>query len=143
MSNAEDWIRKAEQQNTTALKQAEAMREAVTTARGTARSADGTVSAVVAPGGALVSLELSDRSIDLGAQRLQAAIVETIHRASADAAAKLESAIRPIVGDRYDEAVKAAQSQMPTVPGTEPSRPSEPEDDDMSQEPLFGRRDSF
>jgi DNA-binding protein YbaB len=143
MSNAEDWIRQAEQQNATALKQAEAMREAVTNARGTARSADGSVTAIVAPGGALVSLDLSDRSVDLGAQRLQAAIVETIHRAGADAAAKLESAIRPIVGDRYDEAVKAAQSQMPTVPDAEPGRPSEPEDDDMSQEPLFGRRDSF
>ncbi|MGH3861071.1 YbaB/EbfC family nucleoid-associated protein [Actinokineospora sp.] len=142
--SAEDWFRQAEEQKNSALAQAEHLREIVATARGVARSGDGAVSAVVAPGGALVSLELSDRSVDLGARRLQSVIVETIHRASADAAAKLESAMRPIIGDRYEEAVKAAQSQIPDVPeaGTVP-KTVEPEDDDMSQDRLFGRRDSF
>ena len=38
--------------------------------------------------------------------------MDTIHRASADAAAQLEEAVRPIVGDRYDDALAAAQSEM-------------------------------
>ncbi len=117
---------------------AAAMREAVAGARGTARSADGSVTAVVAPGGALVSLELAERSVALGARQLQALIVDTIHQASADAAAVLAAEMRPLVGDQFDEAVRAAQSLSPEEPD-ELVRPAAApvEDEDVSDQSVY------
>ncbi len=134
MSSADEWLRGAEEQSERALEEAADLRTVVSTTRGSARSADGLVSAVVAPGGALVSLELDERVMTGTALQLQQSVVDTIRRASADAAAQLEAAVRPIVGERYDEALAAAQSEMPDIPGL-PER--EDEDD---QEDLFGRR---
>lgn len=138
MTSADAWLRQAEEDNRNALDRAAELREAVNTTRGTARSADGLVTAVVAPGGALVSLDLDERAVQQSARALQTAIVDTIHRASADAAAQLESAIRPLVGDRFDEAMKAVQSEVPEVGGL-PRREAVPDDDeDLSQNRLFG-----
>lgn len=136
MTSADEWLRHAEEQNEQALGQAADLRTAVTNTRGTARSGDGLVSAVVAPGGALVSLQLDERAIELSALSLQQSIVDTIHRASADAAAQLEAAVRPIVGERYDLAVAAAQSEMPEIQGL-----PEPADDvDHDEDDIFGDR---
>lgn len=112
------------------------LRTVVNSTRGSARSADGLVSAVVAPGGALVSLELDERVMDGTALQLQQSVVDTIHRASADAAAQLEAAVRPIVGDRYDDAMAAAGSEVPEIPGL-PERAEVDEDD---ADDLFGRQ---
>lgn len=143
MSSAEEWLRQAEEQSEQALEEAADLRTVVATTKGSARSADGLVSAVVAPGGALVSLELDERAMDRTALSLQTSIVETIHRASADAAAQLEHAIRPIVGDRYDEAMKAAQSEMPDIPelAEREDRRLADDEDDPSQDNVFGERD--
>ncbi len=135
MSSADEWLRSAEEQSAQALEEAADLRTVVSTTRGSARSADGLVSAVVAPGGALVSLELDERVMSGTALQLQQSVVDTIRRASADAAAQLEAAVRPIVGERYDEALAAAQSEMPDIPGL-PERADEEEDGDD----LFGRR---
>ncbi|MCP2257771.1 YbaB/EbfC DNA-binding family protein [Streptoalloteichus tenebrarius] len=143
MSSADEWLRSAFEENERMLQQATTLQEAISGARGTARSADGMVSATVAPGGALVSLDLHERAVEMGSRRLQAAIVETIHRANADAAAKLEELVRPVVGDRFDDAMAAAQAQMPPVPGL-PERPAAPrrgaehaEDDDLSEQTVL------
>lgn len=135
MSSADEWLRGAEEQSAQALEEAADLRTVVSTTRGSARSADGLVSAVVAPGGALVSLELDERVMSGTALQLQQSVVDTIRRASADAAARLEAAVRPIVGERYDEALAAAQSEMPDIPGL-PERADDEEDVDD----LFGRR---
>lgn len=135
MTSADDWLRQAEEESAQALEEAADLREVVATTRGNARSADGLVSAVVAPGGALVSLDLDERAVEQTALSLQQSIVDTIHRASADAAAQLEAAVRPIVGERYDMAMAAAQSEVPEIPGL-PKR--EPEDFDNDD--LFGGR---
>jgi DNA-binding protein YbaB len=144
VSSADDWLRQAEQQTEEALEQAADLRTVVSTTQGSARSGDGLVRAVVAPGGALVSLDLDERAMSQTALALQQSIVDTIHRASADAAAQLERAVRPIVGDRYDEALKAASSEMPEIPGLPERVPGRrDEDDDLSKENLFdedGRR---
>lgn len=142
MSSADDWLRQAEEQTEAALEQAADLRTVVATTKGSARSGDGLVRAVVAPGGALVSLELDERVMERTALALQQSIVETIQRASADAAAQLEQAVRPIVGDRYDEALKAAGSEMPEIPGLPDRDRAEagPDEDDLSQENLFDGR---
>lgn len=136
MTSADQWLRQAEEQNEQALTQAADLRTAVAGTRGNARSADGLVMAVVAPGGALVSLRLDERAVEQTALSLQQSIVDTIHRASADAAAQLEAAVRPIVGDRYDVALAAAQSEMPEIPGL----PEEAHEVDHDQDDIFGDR---
>ncbi|WP_291419657.1 YbaB/EbfC family nucleoid-associated protein [Actinophytocola sp.] len=144
MSSADNWLRQAEEQSEQALAEAADLRTVVATTQGTARSADGLVAATVAPGGALVSLQLDDRVMGGTALALQTAIVDTVHRAGADAAAQLEQAIRPIVGDRYDEALKAAGSELPDIPELDAvaarrSAGSRRDEDDLSQENVFGR----
>lgn len=144
MSHADDWLRQAEEQSEQALAEAADLRSVVATTQGTARSADGLVAATVAPGGALMSLQLDDRVMGGTALALQTAIVDTVHRAAADAAARLERAVRPIIGDRYDEAVKAAQSELPDIPELDAvaarrSGGAGHDDDDLSQENVFGR----
>ncbi|SHF26816.1 YbaB/EbfC family nucleoid-associated protein [Streptoalloteichus hindustanus] len=144
MSSADEWLRSAFEENERMLREATTLQEAIGGARGNARSADGMVTATVAPGGALVSLELHERAVEMGSRRLQAAIVETIHRANADAAAKLEEAVRPFVGDRFDDAMAAAQAQVPPVPGLS-DRPAAPrpaaaqqsDDDDLSEQTVL------
>jgi DNA-binding protein YbaB len=138
VTSADNWLRQAEEQSDEALAEAADLRTVVATTRGSARSGDGLVAAVVAPGGALVSLELDERAMERTALSLQQSIVDTIHRASADAAERLSAAVRPLVGDRYDEAMSAAQSEMPDIPGL-PSRPAT-DDDDAADESLFGDR---
>lgn len=142
MSSADDWLRDAEEQSERALEEAADLRTVVATTRGSARSADGLVSAVVAPGGALVSLALDDQVMSGTALSLQQSIVDTIHRASANAAAQLEAAVRPIVGDRYDDAMAAAQSEMPEMPEltqlTQRAGGPAADDDDLSADDLFG-----
>lgn len=143
MTSAEAWLRQAEEDVRGALEQAADLRDVVNGARGTARSADGLVTAVVAPGGALVSLELDERAVEQSARALQASIVDTIRRAGADAAAQLEAVVRPVVGDRFDEAMAAARSEVPEVTGL-PRRESVPDDDeDLSQSRLFGGKDGL
>lgn len=137
MSSAEEWLKQAEEQNETALEEAADLRTVVATTRGNARSADGLVQATVAPGGALVSLRLDDRVMVGTAFALQQSIVETIRRASADAASQLEAAVRPIVGDRYEDALAAAQSEMPEIDGL-PERETAEDGPDDADEPLFG-----
>jgi DNA-binding protein YbaB len=134
VTSADDWLRQAEEDSERALGEAADLREVVASTRGNARSADGLVSAVVAPGGALVSLELDERAVEQTALSLQQSIVDTIHRASADAAAQLEAAVRPIVGERYDMAMAAAQSEVPEIPGL-PKR-----DEDFDDDDIFGGR---
>lgn len=140
MSSADDWLRQAEEQTEEALEQAADLRAAVATTKGSARSTDGLVRAVVAPGGALVSLDLDERAMSQTAMSLQQSIMDTVHRASADAATQLEHAVRPVVGDRYDEALKAASSEMPEIPGL-PERAGahgkDEDEDDLSQANLF------
>lgn len=136
MSSADEWLRQAEEQSEEALHEAADLRTVVATTRGSARSADGLVSAVVAPGGALVSLELDERVMERTALSLQQSIVDTIHRASADAAEQLEAAVRPIVGDRYDDAMAAAQSEVPDIPGL----PQPTESHDSDEPYLWGDR---
>ncbi len=139
MTSADEWLRQAEEEAGHALEEAADLRTVVATTRGSARSADGLVAAVVAPGGALVSLELDERAVERTALALQQSIVDTIHRASADAAARLEAAVRPIVGDRYDDALAAAQSEVPDIPGL--PRRAEPDDPDGHEDlDLFGGR---
>lgn len=141
MSSAEQWLRQAEEQNEEALTEAAGLRTLVATTQGHARSADGLVSAVVAPGGALVSLNLDERVMERTAMSLQHTIVDTIRRASADAAAQLEQAVRPVIGDRYDEALRAAGAEMPEIPGLAAGRAYTDEaDDDLSQENVYGGR---
>lgn len=140
MTSADEWLRQAEEQNGRALEQAADLRTAVASARGHARSADGLVTAEVAPGGALVSLRLDERAVEQTALSLQQSIVDTIHRASADAAAQLEAAVRPIVGDdRYEAAMAAAQSEMPDIPGL-PARADEVDHDEHDDAGIFGDR---
>ena len=76
MSSADEWLRHAEEESTQALSEAADLRTVVSTTRGSARSADGLVSAVVAPGGALVSLELDERVMDGTALQLQQSVVD-------------------------------------------------------------------
>lgn len=141
MSSADEWLRQAEDDSEQALGEAADLQTVVATTRGSARSADGLVTAVVAPGGALVSLELDEQVMSGTAHALKMSIVDTIRRASADAAAQLEAAVRPIVGDRYDEALAAAQSEMPDMPELTArvgGRGARQDDEDMSQDNLYG-----
>jgi len=141
VSSADDWLRQAEEQSEQALEEAADLRTVVATTRGSARSADGMVTAVVAPGGALVSLELDEQVMSGTAHSLKLSIVDTIQRASANAAAQLEAAVRPIVGDRYDDAMAAAQSEMPELPELDArvgGRAAHHDDDDLSQDNVYG-----
>jgi DNA-binding protein YbaB len=141
LSSADEWLRQAEDDSEQALGEAADLQTVVATTRGSARSADGLVTAVVAPGGALVSLELDEQVMSGTAHALKMSIVDTIRRASADAAAQLEAAVRPIVGDRYDEALAAAQSEMPDMPELTArvgGRGARQDDEDMSQDNLYG-----
>jgi DNA-binding protein YbaB len=135
VTSAEEWLHQAaeRQQNDQLLHQAAELQQAVQSARGIARSSDGQVTVVVAPGGALVSLQLDDRAVDRGAQALQAAIMDAVQRATADAAAQLEDLVRPIVDSRLDEARSAAKAEPPPT-GDLPERTSSHNDDDGSQD---------
>jgi DNA-binding protein YbaB len=141
VTSAEEWLQQAQQRNDRLLHQAAELQQAVMSARGTARSSDGQVTVVVAPGGALVSLQLDDRALDRGARALQAAIMDTVQLATADAAAQLEDLVRPIVGSRFDEAVSAAQAEPAHTAGMPERTGSVGDDEDLSHDRLFRTRD--
>jgi DNA-binding protein YbaB len=73
--------------------------EAFANARSEASSPDGSVTVVVAGGGAIESLQLSPKSVQLGHQELASKIIQTIRTAQTQAARAVEDSMRPLLGE--------------------------------------------
>ncbi|PXY27536.1 hypothetical protein BAY60_14075 [Prauserella muralis] len=99
-------------------RRAEEAQEQIKTLRAQATSPDGSVSVVLAPGGRLEKLDLTQRALELGPQRLATAITQTIQAAHADAAAQTQNAIMPLVGE--SDAMEFLRDQIGTALPDEP-----------------------
>jgi DNA-binding protein YbaB len=78
----------------------------------TATSADGAVTVVAGPGGALRRVTFSPRSEGLSRTQLGALVVDTAARAQADAARMATEALEPLVG-RDSEAMRVLREHLP------------------------------
>lgn len=108
--------------------------------RGTARSADGSVTVTVAPSGAVLGLQLSPGAVRKSHVALQTEIMQTIRQATQNAAQQLESSLAPILGDqleRFKQGMNAGQVE-PIMPD-DPAPSSGPQQYDALQQ--YGRQE--
>lgn len=62
-------------------------------------SSDGAVTVTVAGGGSIRSLDLTPKAMELGRTKLASTIMETIHKAQAQAARDVQESMRPLLGE--------------------------------------------
>ena len=84
----------------------------------TASSRDGAVRVTVNPAGALLGLELTERSEGMSRAQLAAAVLATARTAHGVAAQQAADAVSPIVGE-HSEAMRMIRTLLPVV---EPAR---------------------
>ncbi|SDC73446.1 YbaB/EbfC family nucleoid-associated protein [Actinokineospora iranica] len=92
-----------------AVKVAE-LRDKLADLRGQARNGDGAVEATVAPSGAVLDLRLGPGAMRYSHTQLQQEIMDTLRRATQQAAEALQATVEPVLGDRaaqFNEAFNA------------------------------------
>lgn len=117
----EDFVHFLDRQAKEMREKAAALSEAFTDSAATVSSRDGSVTATVAPNGALRDLRLGHRACELGPARLTAAIMETVRLAQRQTARSVTDAFVAVSGD--SEAADLIRSYLP--PETEPGEPGE------------------
>jgi|GEM_PF-4557605 len=92
----------------------ERMREELAEMRSHGEAADGLVKVEVAPGGALLGVDINPRAMRLGSEALGEAIMEAVAEASTRAAARMNEVLAPLLGGvtGFSEAL---QGRMPTL----------------------------
>jgi DNA-binding protein YbaB len=99
-------------------------------ARAEARSSDGAVTVVAAAGGRIESLALSPKADSIGHAALATSILDTIRRAQADAAHKVEQAMGSLLGQAgqdflHETVLKATEPEQEERGTRQPRHPSE------------------
>ncbi|WP_204764024.1 YbaB/EbfC family nucleoid-associated protein [Lentzea nigeriaca] len=82
---------------------AKQLQEAIKTMRGVGKAPDAGVTVTVAPSGAVLDLRLEPKSMGRSHTALQQAIIGAIREATANAAAQMEEAAAPLLGDRMQQ----------------------------------------
>lgn len=120
--------------------QVEQVQNAFAEARAEARSPDGAVTVVAAAGGRIESLNLSAKADSIPHATLATSILETIRRAQADAARKIEETMSPLLSQASQEflheQVRQAAEPDP-APGTQRPRPPSDHGDDEYGGPIL------
>ncbi|AXB47774.1 hypothetical protein A4R43_39410 [Amycolatopsis albispora] len=125
MAGGEQWLADYTRRVGDIQRRAQETQEQIKNMRARASSSDGAVTVVLAPGGRLESLTLSPASVQLGHQRLAAAIQQTIQAAHADAAAQTQAALQPLVGE--SDAMEFLRDQVNTAIAEDPAAPADQE----------------
>jgi len=120
MGRGEEWLADYTRRIGEIQRRAEEAQEQIRTLRARATSPDGSVSVMLAPGGRLEKLDLTQRALDLGPGRLAALITQTVQAAHADAAEQTQSAIMPLVGE--SDAMEFLREQIGTALPEEPEQ---------------------
>jgi DNA-binding protein YbaB len=100
------------------------LRETLKDVRGSGRSPDGAVTVTVAPSGAVLGLQLAPHAMRRTHTALQQEILQVIRQATQHAAAQLEQAVAPLLGDQLGQvrrglgagADNAVAPEAPTPP---------------------------
>ncbi|SFS31360.1 YbaB/EbfC family nucleoid-associated protein [Saccharopolyspora flava] len=124
----QEMMRKFEEQ----AAQAGRLRERMQEIRGTARSADGSVSVTVAPSGAVLDLQLTAAATRQPHSSLQQSIMTAIREATQDAAQQMDETVTPVLGDRAEQFKSAFNAHTPAAPTAPPAPPRADDDDDFS-----------
>jgi DNA-binding protein YbaB len=115
--------------------QVDQVQNAFAEARAEARTADGAVTVVAAAGGRIESLTLSPKADTIPHATLASSILDTIRRAQAEVARKVEESMRPLLGQAgqefLHESVRKATEPDEEPGTTRPRRPSEGGDDEF------------
>jgi DNA-binding protein YbaB len=135
VSDPHQYLAEFESRLQTMKQQVDQVQNAFTEARAEARSPDGAVTVVAAAGGRIESLSLSPKADSISHTTLATSILDTIRRAQADAARKVEESMRPLLGQAgqdflHEQVLKATEPEA--EPGTRrPEPPSERGDDEF------------
>ncbi|MGX7823602.1 YbaB/EbfC family nucleoid-associated protein [Actinokineospora sp. 24-640] len=100
------------------------LKESISRLKGSARNTDGSVTVTVAPSGAVLGLNLSPAAMNKSHTQLAQEIIGTIRAATQQAAAAMEDAVRPALGDEhYQRFQDALRAHSPAVDGLGPTTP--------------------
>ncbi|WP_440100946.1 YbaB/EbfC family nucleoid-associated protein [Streptosporangium sp. H16] len=94
--------------------QYEGMREELADMRAHGEAADGLVKVEVAPGGALLGVDINPRAMRLGSEALGEAIMEAVGEATKVASARMDEVLAPLLGDMTGFS-EALQGRMPSL----------------------------
>ncbi|MDI5978022.1 YbaB/EbfC family nucleoid-associated protein [Amycolatopsis magusensis] len=133
MAGGEQWLADYTRRVGEIQRKAQETQDQIKNMRARASSPDGAVTVVLAPGGRLESLALSPASVQLGHQRLAAAITQTIQAAHADAAAQTQAALQPLVGE--SDAMEFLKDQVDSAIAEDPAAPSAEDQPQPPQQP--------
>lgn len=106
----------------------------------TATSPDGMVRVTVASSGIVTGLQLADRSVERGAQRLATEVLDTMRRAQSRLSGRVAEVMAATVGDdpqTVDAVVSTYQQRFPVAPEPDPRR------HDGVDELRFGAEDDY
>lgn len=92
----------------------EGMREELAELRAHGEAADGLVKVEVAPGGALLGVDINPRAMRLGSEALGEAIMEAVGEATKVAAARMDEVLAPLLGGMTGFS-EALQGRMPSL----------------------------
>lgn len=105
------------------VQQASKLKESIADLKGSARNADGSVTVIVAPSGAVLGLQLSPLAMQRTHTQLQQEILGTIRRATVQAANAMREVVDPILGDQAAQFAQAFTAQSGSVQPLGPSAP--------------------
>ncbi len=103
------------------------LKDRIAELKGSARNSDGSITVTVAPSGAVLGLTLSPEAMRRTHTQLQQEILGTIRRATEQAAQAMEEAVRPVLGERYDQFQEALGAHSGPVQPLGPTAPPPPE----------------
>ncbi|MFI6097993.1 YbaB/EbfC family nucleoid-associated protein [Lentzea sp. NPDC051213] len=105
------------------------LKDKISELRGQARNGDGSVTATVAPSGAVLGLHLSPNAMKYSHTQLQQEILATIRAATQQAAQALQDTVTPVLGDqaeRFKDAFNAHSGvMMPDAPAPNVAPPQQ------------------
>jgi DNA-binding protein YbaB len=91
--------------------QVDQVRNAFAEARVEMHSPDGAVTVVAAAGGRIEALSLTPKADRIGHTALAVSILDTIHRAQAEAARQIEDTMRPLLGEAGQDFLRQQVTQ--------------------------------
>ena len=128
----DEWLASFEAKVADVQQKAAAFKENLEASGATEASDDGSVRVTVAPNGALTDLAIDDSALRQPGSDLAGQIMRLAKAAQRTAAAKVATAFAPLAGT-------GADSESPRVVTRHVPRPAD--DDDFSEDQIFGRDD--
>ncbi|MBP2326178.1 DNA-binding protein YbaB [Kibdelosporangium banguiense] len=140
MSDPHQYLADFENQLQSMKQQVDQVQNAFAEARAEARSADGAVTVVAAAGGRIEALSLSPKADSISHTTLATSILDTIRRAQAEAARKVEESMRPLLGQAsqdflHEQVLRATDPEAEG--GTKQPRPASERPDDEFGGPIL------